>query len=266
MERKDLPQFTKEIKDRTVIGIFAVHGNIDAAGDRSHPGSFANITFNGRNRTRFLWQHDSYAPPVAIIKTIKEVDRAGLPDSVLSYAPDATGGVEVEREYLDTMRGNEVLAGIKAGVIDEMSYAYDATKFDFEEIDGQTIRNLREVKLYDVSDVNWGMNPATAGVKGWSGAALTFVEHSEAVGAIVGEYLKRAKNRGDFRAQEGRALSGDNRARIAGLLENLKAVSADLDSILKESQPKPDAATAARTLFIEYQQTIAKLNGVNYAN
>lgn len=267
MERKDLPQFTKEIKDRTVTGIFAVHGNIDDGGDRSHPGSFANISFNGRSRTRFLWQHDASAPPVAIIKTLKEVDRAGLPESVLAYAPEATGGVEVEREYLDTARGNEVLAGIKAGVIDEMSYAYDATRFDFEEINGKQVRNLREVKLYDVSDVNWGMNPATAGVKSWSGAALTFVEHSESVGAIVEEYVKRAKERGDFRTKEGRTLSTATRNRIAQLLDSLKAVSLDLDQLLKETEPKADTATEARRLFIEYQRTIAQLNGVtNYAN
>lgn len=266
MERKELPQFTKEIKDRTVSGIFAVHGNIDDGNDRSWPGSFANISFNGRSRVRFLWQHNSMEPPTAVIKTVKEVDRAGLPASVLAYAPEATGGVEVEREYLDTARGNEILAGLKAGVIDEMSYAYDVTRFDFEEVNGKQVRNLREVKLYDISDVNWGMNPATVGVKSWSGAALSFVEHSESVVSIVEEYVKRAKDRADFRTKEGRVLSSATRSRITTLLDNLKAVSLDLDQLLKDTEPKADSVTQARKLFIEYQRITAQLNGVNYAH
>jgi hypothetical protein len=57
--------------------------------------------------------------------------------------------------------------GIKSGAINEMSFGYDPTKFDFEEIDDQKsgrkrlVRNLRELRLWDTSDVNWGMNPAT---------------------------------------------------------------------------------------------------------
>lgn len=262
MERKAVPQFTKEIKDRTVTGIFAVHGNIDAGGDRSWPGSFANISINGRNRVKFLWQHKD-DPPIAVIKEIKELARNELPAEVLSYAPDATGGVEITREYMSNTFAEWVFEGVSKSAIDEMSYAYDA-KFDFEEVDGRMIRNLREVKLYDVSDVLWGMNPATAGVKSWSGAALTFVEHSDSVVSIVEEYVKRAKDRGDFRSKEGRVLSGAIRSRITTLLENLKTASVDLDALLKETEPKstPDGLA----LFIEYQQIIARLNGVNYAN
>ena len=59
---------------------------------------------------------------------MREVDRGGLPPSVLSYAPDATGGVKVAREYyppeVSDLSG-WILRGIQAGDIDEMSYAYD---------------------------------------------------------------------------------------------------------------------------------------------
>jgi hypothetical protein len=76
----------------------------------------------------------------------------------------------VKRRYLETERGNEILAGLKADppAITEMSFGYDAVKYDFEEIKpGEEdsypvmIRNLREVRLWDTSDVNWGMNEAT---------------------------------------------------------------------------------------------------------
>ncbi len=47
-----------------------------------------------------------------------------------------------------------------------MSYACDVHEYTIKEReDGQRpVRILNEVELYDISDVNWGMNPATAGV------------------------------------------------------------------------------------------------------
>lgn len=168
-EYKSLPQFIKEISGRTVTGIFAVHGNVDSGLDRSHLGAFAKTFAEQRSRAKFLWNHDFFAPPIATIKGLREVGRDELPAEALAVAPDATGGAEVTREYLDTPRGNEVLEGIKSGAITEMSYGYDAIKMDFTtEGQGEAavrIRELREVRLYDVSDVLWGMNPATVGAK-----------------------------------------------------------------------------------------------------
>ncbi len=165
MDVKTLPTYTKDIDGRSVVGIFAVHGHRDSYDDISHPGSFGKTLAEGKMRLKYLWQHDFNAPPVAAVKSIREVGRDALPDEVLQRAPDATGGVEVVREYLDTPRGNEVLTGIKAGAIQEQSYGYDAVKFDFNEVDGITIRNLREVRLYEVSDVLWGANDATLASK-----------------------------------------------------------------------------------------------------
>lgn len=265
MEYKNLPQFTKEIKDRTVIGIAAVHGVVDDGNDRSHPGSFASLSDGSRNRARFLWQHNGMEPPIATIDYVREVGRAELPQKVLSFAPEASGGVEISRTYLNSQRAGEVLEGIKAGAIDEMSYAYDVTHKDSTQEENRTIRELYGLKIFDFSDVNWGMNPATAGVKSWSGAALTFVEHSEAVGAIVEEYARRAKDRVDFRTKEGRVMSGAMRDRMARMMETMRQLADEMESIMTETTP-PDMGKA-RALFIEYQRITAQLNGVtNYAN
>ena len=40
-----------------------------------------------------------------------------------------------------------------------MSYAYMPTVYDFEEIDGKTIRNLRKMEILDLSDVHLGNEP-----------------------------------------------------------------------------------------------------------
>src|SRR6185436_10837771 len=100
------------------------------------------------------------------------------------------GGVAVKRTYLDTARGSEVLAGLKAGAIREMSYAYEPTKWDFEEDAGRdtVIRNLYKADLLDVSDVCWGMNPATS-ADGSKGHPL-YVERQMAHAAVE-SYIKR---------------------------------------------------------------------------
>jgi HK97 family phage prohead protease len=165
MEIKTTVHQIKEISGRTVTGIFAVHGNIDGGGDRSFPGAFAKTFAERSGKIRFLWGHDFFSPPTAKITNLREVGRDELPEGVLAAAPDAMGGAEVTREYLSTPRGDEILEGIKTGAIGEMSYAYDAVKFDFEELGDKRVRNLREVRLYEASDVLWGMNPATQGSK-----------------------------------------------------------------------------------------------------
>lgn len=259
MEYKYLPQFTKSIDERTVTGIFAVHGNIDDGNDRSHPGSFANTAVNGRNRARFLWQHRTDEPPIAVIKSIREVGRSELPASVLSYAPEASGGVEVVREYLDTPRGNEVLTGIKAGAIEEMSYAYDVVRYDIQEDDQRGyIRNIFEVKLYDVSDVLWGMNPATSASKGMP----LEIEHQTAL-AAVNAYIKRYKALAELRAKEGRVLSGDNRKRIESAVEALASAQTALKDLLAATEPaKSEDRAEAERLFAAFQRTTFHLNGV----
>lgn len=153
---------------RVRTGIAAVFGNIDDGGDITHPGAFSKTLSEGRQRTKHLWNHNASIPPIARILEMKEVGRAELPEEILSFAPEATGGLWVKREYLDTPLASEVLACIDAGIVDEMSYAYDVIKSDDSTIDGKTVRNLRELALFDTSDVNFGMNPATlaSGAKG----------------------------------------------------------------------------------------------------
>lgn len=261
-EYKTSPQFTKEIDGRTVTGIFCVHGNIDEGGDRSHPGMFGDGTVNGRKRAVFLWQHDSWSPPIATIDQIYEVSKADLPPAVLAYAPECVGGVAVKRTYLNTPRADEVLTGIMAGAICEMSYAYQPKRWDYEEAeDGRTVRNLYECQIYDISDVNWGMNPATS-ADGRKGIPL-HLEH-DTVHAAVHSYIKRLEGLAALRAKEGRVLSGENRKRIESTIEALAGAITSLKDLLAASEePKQQDNTAElRRLFLETQRTLAQLNGV----
>jgi hypothetical protein len=173
MEYKAVAGATVSVNERVVVGIASVFGNVDDGGDRVHPGAFTKTIQERAGRIRVLWQHNTSEPPTAVVKALREVSRDELPADLRARTPDASGALLVEREYLDTPRGNEVLAGIKAGAVTEMSFGYDVPKgkADFETSDAKTIRNLREVRLWELSDVLWGMNPATRAAKsmesGW---------------------------------------------------------------------------------------------------
>lgn len=179
-EMKISPSYLKGIYGRRVIGIAAVSGNVDSGGDRIIQGAFAKTIQESTPRIRHLWQHGAegwdygVTPPIAAIRSIKEVGREGLTPSVLAAAPEATGGLEVDREYLNTDRANEVLEAYKAGIALEMSIGYRTIKSVVYEDDSaqgrvgaEHWRDLLEIRLFDTSDVNWGMNSATVGSKAW---------------------------------------------------------------------------------------------------
>ena len=210
MENKAFSCYTKEIQDRTVTGITALFGNVDYSGDRIHKGAFKKTIKENFRHFRHLWQHSYGQPPIARIDALEEVDRSDLPEQVLKEAPEVTGGLQVTRTYLETPRAEEVFKGIIAGALNEMSFAYDVIKSDFDEEpdeDGKKttlIRNLRELRLWDTSDVNWGANPATVGAK----AALPYRD----TGTDEGDWSAPAL--GDFTSDGWADLSDAEKKRI----------------------------------------------------
>lgn len=237
-ERKSLPQVVKKIDDRTVTGIFAVHGNVDQGSDRSWPGSFAR-TFNGQARkARFLWGHDFSSPTIASIKSLRELNRAELPDEVLAMAPEATGGAEVVREYYaDVPMSTWVLTGIKAGDINEMSYGYDALRFEFTNEGDTRIRELREMRLYDVSDVLWGMNEATMGAKSMPDLDTILKE----LEARIIRYKAGARHS----ANDTKQLNAIHAAVLQLGATNCKGVVDDTEEDSSKTRPEPSSLTLA---------------------
>jgi len=169
MERKTVFEF-KQIADRVVTGYPSVFGNVDDGGDLVLPGAYTKTLQERGSRVRFFWQHDHAQPPIAKVLEMAEIGRDALPPEVLARAPGATGALRVKREYLATPRGEEVLTGIREGAIEELSIGYDpiqARKPTTEESKGELPprRVLQEIRLWELSDVNWGMNAAAVTVK-----------------------------------------------------------------------------------------------------
>jgi HK97 family phage prohead protease len=170
MELKTVTEVRELGEDgRTVTGFPSVFGNVDDSGDVIEPGAYVKTIAERGERMRWLWQHDKTQPPIARVLEIGEVGREGLPAALVARFPEATGALRVQREYLDTPRGNEVLAAIRSGALTEMSIGYDAIKADVPPesiVAGRKVRRaLKEIRLWEMSDVNWGMNAATANVK-----------------------------------------------------------------------------------------------------
>ena len=156
-----------ESSGRVRTGIAAVFGNIDAANDRIMPGAFAKTIAEGATRCKHLWSHSWEHPPIASIKELRELSRNELPPEVLAKAPEATGGLLVKREYYDVEFANWILKAIDAGDVNEMSFAYDVLQSSYvteskaDSDQTHEVRELKELRLYDTSDVLLGCNSAT---------------------------------------------------------------------------------------------------------
>jgi len=96
-----------------------------------------------------------------------EVGRDALPAKVRMSYPDATGALMARTQFLmDTPEGKGAFARIRDGAVDEYSIGYDPITADYteEEHDGKsiTVRNLKEIRLWEYSAVPFAMNPATS--------------------------------------------------------------------------------------------------------
>ena len=176
MERKIFPAQVIQADEAQGIveTIFAVMGNIDDGNDVIHPGAFTKTFAERGHKVRVLDQHrtDSIMAVLGKPLELRELDRAQLPPDLLARVPEATGGAYAKiRFMMDTPEGKGAFIRLREGSPDEWSFGYDALDTDYSQAvkDGAavTVRNLRSLRLYEISPVLWGMNPATVttGVK-----------------------------------------------------------------------------------------------------
>ena len=145
MEHKTLAFEVKAIdyEGRTLEGYAAAFGNIDQVGDIIHPGAFRKTLQERGQRIKVLWQHDP-TEPIGRLMEAREDER----------------GLYVKAVISDTTRGRDALALLRDGAIGEMSIGYDSVKgaTDYSKMEGKTVRNLREIKLYEFSLVTFPAN------------------------------------------------------------------------------------------------------------
>jgi HK97 family phage prohead protease len=151
-----------------VEAVWAVMGNVDDGKDVIHPGAFKKTFHERGNQVKLLDNHRaaSVMDSLGVVKELREMGQGELPQELLSSYPDATGGAWGQFQFLmDTPEGKGAFTRIQKGAVKGWSFGYDAVDKDHSTItkDGQKIpvRNLRQIKLYEISPVLFAMNEAT---------------------------------------------------------------------------------------------------------
>lgn len=157
-----------------VEAIWAVMGNIDGGNDVIHPGAFKKTFSERAGQVNLLDNHrtDSVMASLGNVLELREMSKGELPGELTQKYPEATGAAWGRFQFLlDTPEGKGAFTRIKQKSVKGWSFGYDTIQRDHGSIekDGHkvSVRNLRELKLYEVSPVLFAMNEATltTGVK-----------------------------------------------------------------------------------------------------
>ena len=129
-------------------------------------------------------------------------------------AKETDAGLETTWQVVEGVDGDEVMTRLKGGFINGLSIGYEVVQADDEQktVNGVTeyVRHLRELKLYEVSLVIWGMN-----------------ENALIDTSSVKARLNAARN-GDI------PLSDEERVKLA---DGLKAAQQEITALLESAAP-----------------------------
>jgi uncharacterized protein len=175
VKRLSLPFQVKALDDEQ--GIIEAYGSVfnneDMGGDVVRPGAFKRTIQNNTARMQagksdklavMLWQHDP-DQPIGKWTEMKE---------------DAHGLLCKGKITLDTQLGRDAYALIKDGVINEFSIGYEVMPGGANYDSKTGVRNLTELRLWEVSPVTFAMNQEAllVGVKALEGKLMDKKEES----------------------------------------------------------------------------------------
>jgi HK97 family phage prohead protease len=170
MEHKQTDAVVTNVDEEQGIveAIWAVMGNVDEGKDRIHSGAFTKTFTERGGQVALLDNHrtDSVMSALGTVVALKETK--DLPPQIKEAYPDASAGAWGQFQFLmDTPEGKGAFTRLKAGAVSKWSFGYDPLQKDFtkeETKDGDeiTVRNLHQIKLYEISPVLFAMNEATA--------------------------------------------------------------------------------------------------------
>jgi hypothetical protein len=137
VERRDFNFKIKSVNaDGTFVGMGAVYNNIDLGNDVIRPGAFTR-TLNSRKSLPILWQHQPDNPIGSCTVT------------------DTPAGLQVNGTLeLSDPTAKKAYTFMKAGITRGLSIGYETVQ---STMDGD-VRNLTELKLYEISCVTFPMN------------------------------------------------------------------------------------------------------------
>jgi len=144
-EYKNLSGGVKDIdtEKRIVTGYLASFGNEDSYGDIVEKGAFAKTLMERKNDIFFLNQHN-WSQPHGKFSVLQE---------------DMKGLYFESKPLIDTSYSSDLLKLYEAGIVKEHSFGYNTIVSEFDTT--TNIRILKEIKLYEGSNVTRGANKKT---------------------------------------------------------------------------------------------------------
>lgn len=96
----------------------------------------------GGGKIRLLWQHDT-----------------DYPIGVITAAQETAEGLEITGKFSLTTKGREALVLLRDSALDGLSIGFDAIKWELVKKDSETLRLLKEIRLWEVSVVTFPADP-----------------------------------------------------------------------------------------------------------
>lgn len=191
MEYKSFDVEVKADDSGTFEGYAATFLDIDSYNDSIQAGAFSKTIGERKSKVKLLWNHDSNMPPIGKVLDLKEDSR----------------GLQIVAKLAQTPRAQEVHMLMREGAVDTMSIGYNTIKADYKD----DVRLLRELKLFEVSPVNFEANSMAiiTGVK-----SMSDLEHEIKRWTAIAQVGMSAK--------AGRTLSGANAKKILSALQTLQ--------------------------------------------
>lgn len=173
---------------------------------------------------------------------------------------EETAGVFKGAFFLETEQGIETYKTVKAmGALQEWSWGLQVLDASWEQRDEEYVRIIKRARVYEVSPVlvGAGVGTHTRAIKG-AGQGMTYTDQAEAVLAAVKDLAGRSRTLAELRARDGRALSKAHRDRLGQLLEEFKAIEAEILKAIEAPEPEVDV----QRLYLEYQRTLTGIASV----
>lgn len=223
MEIKRAPAHELKLDEQGAITLaFAQLGVVDRDRDVTLPGAFPSkdVPMSG-------YGHSSWG--------------GALPVGRGSIAEKGDWAVFAGQFLMETDHGRNAYHTVKAmAELQEYSYGYDPVEYSYGQHDGQQVRFLKRLEVFEVSPVlvGAGLGTHTMSIKsGGPGPDLPYADHLEGLLKEWAVFIDRSRDRAGIRAKEGRVLSAATRDRLAALMEALRAAGTDLEALLVDTEP-----------------------------